>query len=182
MVGKALKYRWPHLIDEQKRGSILYSYIEKYLGNIESVLDMNCGFAPLYPFLADKLYFGFDNNEQAIRELREKYRGAQWQLCSDNEWDKDIQVDLLLLLGMGAGLERGESKTEIESLGRLAKKYNPKIIIVEIADGHKKNHWYKVPQAIPEYVLEQFFVYDSRMNHCNMRLLKVYMHEDSYNK
>lgn len=182
MANKKLKYRWTHLLNEKQRGSILYSQVEKYLGNVETILDMNCGFAPLYPFLADKVYYGFDINEDVVHLLKQKFIVGRWYVSDDKDWDMDIQVDLLLLLGMGAGKYKGESETELDSLERLALKYKPKIIIVEIADKHKKDNWWRVPERLKEYVLEHFCFYDSKMEHCNERLLKLYIHEDSYRR
>lgn len=128
-----MSYKWGYLRQEEPRARLLYDRLGKYLSDEKGVLDFNCGFAPLYKYLKDKNYHGFDVNAECVLELKKKKKKGKWYLSDDSRFNVDLgKIEIFLYLGATDMKKSYDSKTEYSSALKLIKKYSPKIVVFEV--------------------------------------------------
>ena len=123
-----MTYAWEYLYKSEPRAQKLYEIIASYIKDCRSVIDMNCGMAPLYPYLRGMKYTGFDKNEAVIAQLKLDFPHGNWICCADKDFPTQ-EADLLLLLGLTDGKHPEDSPTQMTTFRRLAA--NCKVAIVE---------------------------------------------------
>ena len=109
--------------------------IAGYLANkIEGkrILDLNCGKAPLLRFLPQTWaqYIGTDTDEAQIEFCRQRYPGI-FYVASDDCLPTISGVDILLVLGYAALLNRQESQTLHLSIVNIATQYRPESVVID---------------------------------------------------
>ena len=113
--------------------NIRYKIAAEHLPKDKVILDLNCGEPNFRRFLKHKAYYANDiNTPDNTSEL------TLFMHCPDDQIDIPSflpKPDIIVLFGYGGGEFTGEpleSKTAGESLIRLAKKYRPKYVVVEM--------------------------------------------------
>jgi len=157
------KYAWPYLAETKDRGEKLLGILKKSIDikSVESVIDMNCGYAPLYEALAKEKgdvlrYYGSDINPDLIKELKEKYPKAQWFDMPDNQFCHVSmkKFDLFLLMGITGGTKEYESKTEAESAITIIKRIYPRYVVLERSDRAPHTRVDEIFQAIKDHYIQ----------------------------
>lgn len=143
-----VEYAWPYLKDTGFRGKVLYDTISPFIGDCRSVLDFNCGFAPLYPYLKGLNYCGFDINGGCIDYLKETYPGGRWIQRNDKVFNVALEVDLLLYLGISDGTNKIDSPVQAESVIRLVKKYRPSVVVLETSERVGMASWLRMAEFL----------------------------------
>lgn len=140
-----VKYAWDYLKAAADNGNERGVAMAALLGKIglehsRQVLDINCGFAPLYPMFSDlhdlKKYVGFDSSKECIDWLDDHYRLGEWHHIDDQGFsmaEASYKFDTFLFTGITSGNRPWESQTEHESFARLLAKYKPSIVVLETA-------------------------------------------------
>ena len=109
-----------------------YKVVAKLLGDLSDkvILDLNCGQAGFRKFIKYKRYIANDVFLPDDIKI-----GKFWEFLNMSDKDVDVKSDIIVLFGYGGGEFTGEpleSKTAGESLVRLAKKYRPEYVVVEM--------------------------------------------------
>lgn len=106
------------------RDTQLEEILNDYLKD-KVVLDFKCGFSPLAKYIT----YGFDAYQECIDFLNYNYKNAKWFCMSDDEFTKNFneKIDVLLHIGLG------DSNSEISNHLLLRKKCNPSLVIIECA-------------------------------------------------
>lgn len=140
-----VKYAWDYLKEAATNGNERGFEMAKLLGRVglersRNVLDINCGFAPLYPAFSDlhnlRKYVGFDSSAECVDWLTKHYHQAEWHCMDDSVFSNaspDCQFDTFIFTGITSGNRPWESQTEHESFAKLLAKYKPSIVILETA-------------------------------------------------
>lgn len=179
-------YAWPYLKETKERGEKLLKILKGTVDipSVESVFDLNCGYAPLYEALlaerGDKLrYYGSDINVELIEELKKKYPKAQWFDMPDTEMSMAAMktFDLFLLLGITGGTKDYESKTEDASAIAIIKKTNPRFVVLERSDRAPHDRIDTIFQAIKEHYTQAKYAQYEFGDHINgKRRVYIYVH------
>jgi hypothetical protein len=99
MQKKQVVKDWEYLKKTEPRGKRIYEIIKSYIKDCKVVVDMNCGYAPLYPYLKGLDYYGYDSDKDCIEYLKKKYPNGSWKCCTDDKISPPKKFDLLLVLG-----------------------------------------------------------------------------------
>lgn len=147
-----MKYEWPNLKQAEPRGERLIKLIEMYVKHCHSVIDMNCGFAPLYPYLAKTEYTGFDKSEECIDYLKKTYPGGNW--LKEEKPKFSIAPDLLILLGV--------SRNEKEiAIFKYLVDLEPRVVVLESTVRTPEEYKQKLWEILKKkYELMARLVYD----------------------
>lgn len=182
-----LNYVWKHLVDTEPRGQITFDFIKKFIKPDHNyVLDNLCGFAPLKPYFSSQKYFGYDINSYAIETVNSKYPESIWSVCDDIQYIYPAdKMDVFIFLGISAGENDTDSKTETATSIRLIEQYKPRLIILETCLGHyqniknaKKPHHY---DELCDFCQKHYkevgsFQFDAKLNRAEVseRIMKIY--------
>lgn len=149
------EYQWPYLMPKSDdgttyRGRRLWRILEPYLHGIKSVLDLNCGFSPLFPHFhraGVEKFTGIDLSLECIDWLKQHHppegmiNDVVWLNLSDADFAKVYEEDptsyaheLVMLLGMCDGSKPYDSSTELKSLMKIVDASNPSVVVIEFAD------------------------------------------------
>lgn len=99
------RYGYPYLKGVSLRGETLFNIIKSNLKSGDNFLDIMCGYSPLAgPLLKSGYHItGFDDNRNAIKDLRKMYPGGKWIRSSYDSFklqsDADFPFSVFLLLG-----------------------------------------------------------------------------------
>ena len=107
--------------------NLRYKIVAEQLPKDKVILDLNCGEPNFRRFLKHKKYYANDVN------IPDNIDEIEFMQIPDDQ--VDVKSDIIVLFGYGGGEFTGEpleSKTAGESLIRLAKKYRPKYVVVEM--------------------------------------------------
>ena len=136
------KYAWDYLAEAANNGNERGVEMAKLLSKVgldhsRNILDINCGFAPLYPFFPKfQRYVGFDSSQECIDWCTDKYRLGEWHCVDDQGFSMAVPVykfDTFVFTGITSGNRPWESQTEHESFARLLSTYKPSVVILETA-------------------------------------------------
>ena len=124
---------WEYL--KTKEFDVRYAVAAAFLPEDKIILDLNCGEPNFRKFIKHKKYYANDINDP------DDITGVSFMHCKDDEvggkkFKINDPIDFIVLFGYGGGEFTGEpleSKTAGESLVRMANEYNPKGIIIEMA-------------------------------------------------
>jgi len=126
---------WDYLREPELDGRLLVAagYLASRIEG-KTILDLNCGYAPLLKFLPRtfRAYVGNEVDPEAMAFVRETYPGGRWLDCRDDELPELEAVDVLVCLGYAAGLNEYESPTLHETVMELVYKYYPGIVVLEV--------------------------------------------------
>lgn len=183
---KDKSYKWQHLTKDNNRGYIIANLIEPFILDHPDLrqqdyfymLDMACGFAPVYIYFADyiKQYTGFDSHKPCINWLKRHFPEGDWQHVKDEDFVyPHKELDVLMLLGAGNAEREWESKREVETFEKLVKEFKPKVVILENTDEMDQTNWnYLVNTLSKEYVCELKASFKTDLDHCSLRKLRVH--------
>lgn len=151
-----------------------YKVVARYLPAELEVLDLNCGNPRFKNFYKYKKYTANDvfvPNDTA---------GIEFLHCKDEQ--VDVPADVMTLFGYGGGEFTGEpleSKEAGNTLVRLAKKYHPKYIVIEMTQKWEED--FKIMTALTERLDEYEVVLDKKIeiepaNHYHdKRFIRIFM-------
>jgi len=146
---------WDYLREPELDGRLLIAagYLASRIGG-KTILDLNCGYAPLFKFLPRSFgeYIGNDTDPEALAFLRKAHPEGRWLECRDDDLPFIAQLDVLLCLGYAAQLNEYESATLDQTVMELVYRYNPQVVVLEI--------WTRCPvleafNALVDWVVEQ---------------------------
>ena len=105
----------------------------KILGKV--VVDLNCGRAPLFPFLPRSMreYVGNCADPKVVEYLKRVYPAGTWLECSDVDIPELVGLDVLLCLGWEVGRAEGKGITVDETVMRLIYQNDPETVVLETA-------------------------------------------------
>lgn len=137
-------YPWPYLKNVQ-RGEQLAAACVPEIEASSTFLDINCGFAPLFPAIerikGDELvnYLGFDASLECIEHNQTTYKRGQWMHCTDQEfmgYKENIKTtfDFIIFLGVTSGKNEWESFDEVRVAKNLISLHNPRFVLLESSD------------------------------------------------
>lgn len=147
------------------RFKLIASYLEGKTIN-KNIVDLNCGIAGVLKFIKPNFtsYYGNDVESKYINIAKEyNVLDTTFEVKDDKEvWFEDGKIDILMLLGYGAGEyakgDIGESKTAIESFQKLAVYYMPEIIVIECIEAFETKFAFMTEQAI--YLAQRGYLID----------------------
>ncbi len=128
------RYAWSYLKGVNLRGEILFNIINSNIKSGDNFLDIMCGYSPLAgPLLKSGYHItGFDDNREAISDLRKIYPDGKWLLSSyDNlkvQSDADRPFSVFLLLG---AFELCSQQSFISSMDKLLNVNKPRVFFLE---------------------------------------------------
>lgn len=136
-----MAYTWPYLMEIEPRASMTFEVLRPFLApRHRVVLDLFCGFAPLYERVSAHLpgceYRGFDCSVDAVSHLRARHPGGLWELARDEEFSFRGGVDVMLHLGVSAGERATDSKIEPAVDGAVLRACRPSVVMLETSSGH----------------------------------------------
>jgi len=125
---------WEYLRTPELAGRLLL--IAGWLGTRvagATILDLNCGWAPLLPLLPDtwQRYVGNDICQQFIAEARRQSVRAELYVCADDDLPTLDRLDILVCLGYACGVSAAESESLERSIKRLVARYRPSAVVLE---------------------------------------------------
>jgi hypothetical protein len=166
---------WEYLTT--KKFDVRYEIAANHLPEDKVILDLNCGEAGFRKFIKYKRYIGNDViTPLCAGDKKEKF----WEFLFHEDRDIDVKSDIIVLFGYGGGEFTGEpleSKTAGESLIRLANKYNPEYIVIEMTQ--KWENDFKAMTNLSKKLDEYKGVFEIEMNlggehYHDKRLMKIF--------
>lgn len=181
-----MSYAWMNLKDNSVRGEILFDALEPYLKVRDCVLDVNCGFSPMAKELISFgcSITGFDINHLPIKHLKKTVPNGFWVVSSDQEAKKTfVRKDVFLLLGITTPLYSIYSKTFLDSTKSLITSNNPRVIMLESADGADQKFYNQTCDWLREnhYFLKEESHYDAEISRASKRHYSIWLSGWSYN-
>lgn len=121
-------------MESEERDKKLYEIISPLVLDTDTVLDANCGIAPISRRLKCKRIVAFDSDVQMISEasnyIDESYFKTDREFAATN----NIVFDVIMLLGLTGGHVKGiESDYECEFIEAIIKQDAPRIIVLEMS-------------------------------------------------
>ncbi len=128
------RYEYPYLKGVELRGETLFALLKPHLKSGDNFLDIMCGYSPLAGLLLKSGYqiTGFDDNRNAIKDLKKLYPGGKWIRSSFSNFklqpDGHSPFSVFLLLG---AFELCCQKSFNSSITRLLNVNKPRIFFLE---------------------------------------------------
>lgn len=128
------RYDYPYLKGVSFRGDALFDIIKPNLKSGDNFLDIICGYSPLAGPLLKSGYkiTGFDDNRQAIKDLRKIYPEGKWILSSYENLmvQSDVARGFSVFLLLGA-FELCCQLSFLDLMGKLLDVNKPRIFFLE---------------------------------------------------
>jgi 2-polyprenyl-3-methyl-5-hydroxy-6-metoxy-1,4-benzoquinol methylase len=128
------RYEYPYLKGVESRGETLFGLIKSFLRPGDNFLDIMCGYSPLASPLLRSGYqiTGFDDNRNAIKDLKKLYPDGKWIRSSFGEFkpksNDQSTFSVFLLLG---AFELCGQQSFLSLMTELLKVNKPRVFFLE---------------------------------------------------